>query len=245
MRHAFAIVLVAWGGWALAGQGWAGEGRGAAPSGAVSAPQGLGHAAATSQSAPANRQQAWVATYALRDTRGERALVVVRTDDRIEYRAQGEPVHVWRRLADGLEYRELHPRDGRVVVYAPGDLRALGHDPDWNQLHDLVAPAERARLRERGKARFEGHAARLLRGDLDGARITLDWLDDARLPARYVRRNGRGDDTTLILRKLDRVDASKAFTTTQDLREIDYTDLGDMELDEFASKHIHQGFQAN
>ena len=30
---------------------------------------------------------------------------------------------------------------------------------------------------------------------------------------------------------------------TDSLREIDYTDLGDMELDEFASQHIRQGFQ--
>jgi hypothetical protein len=240
MRRAFAIVI-AWGGLALAGQGWAGEGMEAAPSGAVSAQGVAGDLPAGPVAASTS---AWVATYSLREHGGDRTLVVVRTDDRVEYRMQGEPVRTWHRLADGVEYRELHFQDGRVVVYAPGDLRALGHDPDWRELHDLVAPAERASLQPHGSARAEARTVQHFQGDFAGIRITLDWLEEAALPARYVRGTGRGA-TTLALRKLDRVAATTAFTATDGLREIDYTDLGDMALDAFASRHIHQGFQTH
>ena len=240
MHRAFAIVI-AWGGLALAGQGWAGEGREAAPSGAVSVQHVASDVPVASIDASAF---AWVATYGLREPGGERQLVVVRTDDRVEYRMQGEPARVWRRLADGLEYRELHPQDGRAVVYAPGDLRALEHSPDWAQLHGLVAPGVRAQLRAGGTRRVDGRTARHFEGDTEGARITLDWLDDAALPAQFVRRTD-GGTTRLVLRRLERVDAATAFTAGEDLREIDYTDLGDMELDDFASHHIRQGFQAD
>jgi hypothetical protein len=74
----------------------------------------------------------WIETY--RDTVHPDAaeIQVIRDDDRLEERRPGAPVRVWRRLPDGIELRELHPDRGEAVVFAPGDLRALGHVPAWD-----------------------------------------------------------------------------------------------------------------
>ena len=61
------------------------------------------------------------------------------------------------------------------------------------------------------------------------------------MPARYRRQTAHGF-SELTLRRLDRVPAAEAFTSTGGYRELDYADLGDMERDPFARQFIHQGF---
>lgn len=185
--------------------------------------------------------QAWVAEYQLHDAHGDRSLVVVRSENRIEYRTPGEPIRVWQQGSDGLEHREIFPADQRVIVYAPGDLRALGYTQDWAKLSGLVDPALRGQLKEAGSARIAGEPAQRFRGGQDGARIELAWLAVPALPARY-RRDAAQGGFELTLRKLERRPAAKAFTVTDGYRELDYTDIGDMELDPFARRYIQQGF---
>lgn len=207
----------------FAGPAWAGEVRG----GAVAA----------TQEAP----QAWVAEYRIRDAGGERALVLVRSDTRVEYRTPGEPVRTWQKVGDGLEHREIFAAGQRVVVYAPGDLRALGQSQDWARLAGLVDPALLAGLKPAGSTRTAGQVALRLRGVHEGARIALDWMAGPELPARY-RRVGPQGRLELDLRTLKRVPAADAFASTDGYRELDYADIGDMELDPFARQYIQQGF---
>ena len=184
--------------------------------------------------------QAWIAEYALHDAQGERRLVIACDADEVEYRLPDTPIHVWLRGGDGLAHREVFPAEMRVVEYAPGDLRALGHTPDWAQLRGLVEPELRARLRDAGSARVVGGEARRYRGDENGAKVELDWLAEAGLPAYF--RSGRGDSRVeLRLRRLERKPAAQAFTATEGYRELDYTDIGDMELDPFARRYILMG----
>ena len=83
--------------------------------------------------------QAIVETWRATDASGSRTLTVIRDDDTVEVRVPGLPIRVWRRLADGVELRELDPAAGTMVVHAPGDLRAVGREPDWSR---LVAPPQ-------------------------------------------------------------------------------------------------------
>ncbi len=77
---------------------------------------------------------AWIAEYRVEDARGARAMTLIRTDDVAEVRTEGAPIHIWRRLDDGIELREVDPVAGTMTVYAPGDLRAMQHVPTWSAL---------------------------------------------------------------------------------------------------------------
>jgi len=186
---------------------------------------------------------AWVAEYRVHDGQGDRALVLVRSDDRVEYRLAGEPVRVWENGTDGLIHREVFVADGRIVSYTPGDLRALGRNPGWLQLSHLVDPALRAQLQEQGTTKVSAAhdaPAHRYRGNAQDVPVRLDWLDGADLPAHY--RSGKGRAAYVLeLRSLERRPENLAFTATDGLREIDYADIGDMELDPFAHRYIREG----
>jgi hypothetical protein len=186
---------------------------------------------------------AWVAEYRVHDGQGDRALVLVRNQDRVEYRLEGEPVRVWVQDAEGLSHQEVFLADARVVSYAPGDLRALGRHPEWASLNHLVDPALVGQLAGQGAVQVRAvrdAAARRYRGQVHGVQTVLDWLDAAQLPAAY--RSGRGKEAYVLeLRALRQLPVAQAFTATADLREIDYADIGDMELDPFARRYIRQG----
>lgn len=102
----------------------------------------------TADTASPPAPQAWIADYRIEDAQGVRAMTMIRTDDVVEVRIEGAPIHVWRRLADGVELREVDLVARTLTVYAPGDLRAMRHAPDWS---DLVlprsAPGQRLTLR--------------------------------------------------------------------------------------------------
>jgi len=186
---------------------------------------------------------AWVAEYRVHDGLGDRTLVLVRSDERVEYRLAGEPVRIWEKGGDGVFHREVFIAEGRIVSYAPGDLRALGRSAEWAQLNHLVDPALREQLLEQRTTKVTAaHDARAqrYRGDAHGVPVQLDWLEDADLPSRF--RSGKGRTAYVLeLRSLERRPAEQAFTATDGLREIDYADIGDMELDPFARRYIRQG----
>ena len=211
----------------IAGQGWAGDG-------------GSDHSGSNAVAG----KTAWVADYRIRDAHGEHALRMVRDDSRIEYHAANEPVRVWRQTADGVELRELYPAEGRMVVYAPGDLRTLDKVPDWTQLSGLVDPALRVQLKATGDATAFAQPLTRYRGvDSQGTPVALDWLAGAGLPARYCTgkhcgSRRRGDDA-IRLQELTRAPAEGAFTSLDGLLEIDHADLGDMELDTFVHGLSH------
>lgn len=182
---------------------------------------------------------AWQATYRLHDARGERQLVVVADDDTVELRVAGEPVRVWRRLGDGLEHRAIFAADRRVVVFAPGDLRAVGRMPTWADVRGLVPSAFLAGAASPAGT-VDGHAAVRHRGRDGAVGFDVTWLVDAGLPTRYVRTGPR--PARLELRSLKRVAAPAAFTRDDGDREIDAADLGDEQLDPFARRYIVEGF---
>ena len=191
---------------------------------------------------------AWVGEYRIRDASGERALVLIRDDSRIEYRVPGEPVRSWRRTPDGVELRELHPDAQRMIVYAPGDLRAMDRAPDWARLAALVDPALRARLTATSEGSAFGQPMTRYRGtDAQGLPVELEWLADAGLPVhlsvgmpRKAQRDdkSRNDDAIRLL-ALRRTPAQLAFTPIDGLLEIDHADLGDMVLDPFVRGLSH------
>ncbi|GAB3090863.1 hypothetical protein [Lysobacter terrae] len=200
-------------------------------------------AQASSDSTGADSATAWVAEYRVHDGQGDRTLVLARSDDRVEYRIAGEPVRVWMRGADGLTHQEVFVAEGQVVSYTPGDLRALGRDPGWVALNHVVDPSVREHLQAQGSTRSRsanGAEVQRYRGQVRGVPVELGWLEQAALPASY--RSGQGRAAyTLELRALKTEPVAQAFTRTDGMREIDYADIGDMELDPFARRYIREG----
>lgn len=191
---------------------------------------------------------AWVGDYRIRDAQGERNLVLVRDETRVEYRVAGQPPRIWRQTPDGVELLELYPAERRVIAYAPGDLRTLNLHPDWTQLTGLVDPALRARLTASasaptGASAFAQPLTRYRGTDQQGQAVVLDWLSAPGLPARYcsgARCDGKRDDEDAIhLQGLKRMPAEAAFSSLEGLLEIDHADLGDMEQDPFVHGLSH------
>lgn len=248
MRILMVLGTAAWcvaGSLVFAGPLWAGDAvrSEATVVGLVAGDRGDGPVAANAASAPV-----LVAEYRVRDARGERSLVLVRSADRIEYRMQGEPVEVWRKTPDGIARLELFAKEQRSVSWSPGDLRTIGQMPQWAQLASPINPELRTRLQRHGEVKVFGGVALRYRGEsAEGQAIALEWMDAEGLPSYY--RTGKGKAKSgetgayeLRLLKLERVGVDGAFTATSDYRETDYADLGDMELDPFAASYLkHRG----
>jgi hypothetical protein len=184
-------------------------------------------AAAMLCSGHARADEVWIGTYQHRLGKAQCRFTVVRSERQVEHRGCGHPTRIWHRLDDGVELLELHPEQGRAVRFAPGDLRALQREPDWARISMLVPPYLRASLGTGKPARVLRHDALRYRGrGPDGRRVELDWLIDADLPAHYRIGDRRGGEQ-LTLERLERGDASSAFASTANLREIDAADLGD------------------
>lgn len=248
-RSAAAVRRIAAGGalvlaFALAGPVWGGEAAAAnaAPAGVVDT---------VIVPAVAADAQALVAEYKVRDARGERSLILVRSADRIEYRQPGEPAELWRQTPDGIARLELFAAEKRSIAWAPGDLRTAGRMPQWEQLASPINPQLRDKLKRDGSAKALGLSAERYRGEsAEGQPIALEWLAAEGLPAYY--RSGsakpKAGDTgfyELKLAKLERIDAQTAFTAAGDYRETDYADLGDMELDPFAAAYLKRNGHAH
>ncbi len=181
------------------------------------------------------------AEYEVRRPDGKtKTLMFVRDEARIEYRLAGEPVRQWRRLGDGLSHRVIFPEDRRIVEYAPGDLRALGHMPEWTTIRSLIDPQLRTTLKPGRRGQAFDEASQRYAGERKGVPVELVWLQVSELPARYRQGRGRRAET-LTLKRLERVPAATAFTDARGFRTLDYADLGDMERDAFARRFIEQG----
>ena len=168
----------------------------------------------------------WQADYRIADAQGHHDLRIVMDDGRIEYRAPGEPVRQWRRVADGVELREIEAGAARVIVHAPGDLRVLDREPDWVQLRYWGMGGTAAGWQPGSSAQVklgdhQRYAAQQWQPPTTASAQPLQWIAAAGVPALY-----RHGDHTWRLTALTAVDAS-AFTSSAGLEEIDAADVED------------------
>lgn len=184
----------------IAGPGWAGDG---------------------------GQDAAWIGKYRIHDAKGDRNLVLVRSDSRVEYRVDGQPVRVWSGTPDGIELREVDIAERRIVTFAPGELRTLKMESDWLRLSELMPVSMLPRLQKTGNGTLYGQPLEQFRGsDSKGERIELDWLPDVRLPARYHLGPGSAPDAIKLL-QLARTTTRVAYTSLEGFSETDHADMGD------------------
>ncbi|AYH43009.1 hypothetical protein [Azoarcus sp. DN11] len=151
---------------------------------------------------------------------------------------------IWERQGEQTYgYSRIFHHERKIVEYAPGELKTRNVEPDWEQLGSIISPRQLALLkRVEGKTLFGQKAVRY-RGRLNGEKVDLWWLEQARLPALLHRTEG-GRRVTLRLKELEavspatwpRVDAS----TVSGYGHIDAADFGDMETDPFVARVLHE-----
>lgn len=159
-----------------------------------------------------------------------RSFYLWRERHRIVYATEGEDVlRIWRRDTHGhISHLEAWMERGIVVEYVPGDLRALGAMPVWEDLQGLV---ERVRLdadlRRRGSGGHRGLPATRYAGSVEETDLELTWIPSLRLAAELEERRD-GTTTRLELRQVYRLrDAPWRPPDLGSLRTVDFADLGD------------------
>lgn len=141
---------------------------------------------------------------------------------------------IWRRQRDGIAHERVLRAQRHVVAYAPGDLRALGVEPDWDELGTLFARRDLARL---APAATDHHQ---LVGRLDGERLQLRWDAAAQLPRELLQRglHGRVRWERLALLRLEpggrQPDWQPAGAATGGFERLDAAALGDLASDPVA-----------
>ena len=196
--------------------------------GGVHAGEGPGRTLAETPATGGGDAQAgpWQADYLIDSAQGRHQLRIVMDDERVEYRALGEPVRQWRRVADGVELREINVESGRVIVHAPGDLRLRGREPDWLKLRHWGMGGATAGWQGggTGEVRLSGgqrHVTRRWQPSASMQAEAVEWVTAAGVPVQH-RHGGH----TWRLTALTAVDAG-AFTSSDVLEHIDVADLAD------------------
>ncbi len=137
-----------------------------------------------------------------------------------------------------LFFLRLFHTDRTTIEYTPAELGVLGMTNSWRRAQLLIDPAALQQLQAVARATWQGRRSVTYRGEIDGDRISIDWLVDDRLPARVQRHSG--DTTTVItLHELHPLaSAPWQRPPSADYRVIDYADLGDMERDPFVQRAL-------
>lgn len=152
--------------------------------------------------------------------------------------------NIWERQgADDYSYRRVFHRDQRVVEYTPGEIRTRNAQPDWVKLASVISPELLATLK-RGPSKMQfGQKAVRYTGTLNGQKIDLWWLEQARLPAR-LHIIGPQQRMELSLKEIH-TESPAAWPRATDERiasygKIDAADFGDMESDPFVARVMQQ-----
>ena len=110
-----------------------------------------------------------------------------RQAERVEMQeANGKSGHIWQQDKNNqISYQRIFPTDKRVIVYYPGDLRALQHYPDWKKLASVIDPALLgSAFTAKGEVIIFGRHARRYTGRVDGQDFDVLWLEQEQIPAR-------------------------------------------------------------
>jgi hypothetical protein len=202
-------------------------------------------AAASASSATSQPLKPLAARYDLRNNKLHTEWYLWREADAVETAdlATGQN-NIWERQGnDDYSYRRVFHRDQRVVEYTPGEIRTRNAQPDWGKLASVVSPQLLESLK-RGPSKMQfGQKAVRYTGTLNGQKIDLWWLEQARLPAR-LQIVGPQQRIELSLKEIQ-AEAPAAWPRATDERiasygKIDAADFGDMESDPFVARVMQQ-----
>ncbi|NJD06113.1 MAG: hypothetical protein FIA97_06400 [Methylococcaceae bacterium] len=156
----------------------------------------------------------------------------------------GDHGEIWERTDKNvIAYRKLYHQDRTAVEYAPADRAIHGLDFDWQRLASMLAPKDLEALKVSQRKTINGEPAELRKGVIGGQELEVTWLTQTRLPAS-IKKTVQGEIHLLELQELRPIELAPwhptPIETIDAYRQIDATDLGDMENDPFVKKVLHE-----
>lgn len=171
-----------------------------------------------------------------------------RTETRDDQTRLGE---TWERDSQGgLSYTRIYYDEKAMLEYNSVDLLTSGQQPDWQQLWSLIDPKTLNRELKRIETDvISGISLEHYSGEMDGMHVELDWLPSLKLPA-YLEKKHFDGSFSLKLKACHTVSPAvgEALSKTdfRSFRQLEYTDLGDMESDpqvqrilKSTGEHVH------
>ncbi len=155
-----------------------------------------------------------------------------RTETRDEGSKQGE---IWEKNAAGqFFYTRIFYNERVALDFVPGDLAATASTPSWKVLSSLLDPNSLGKeLALVGKENVNRIAVEHYSGSIKGIETEVDWLPDTQLPARLSKKLPEGTVTLSLSQCGQQALKTKPISKPEldNLRHLDFTDLGDMEDD--------------
>ncbi|AEG01642.1 hypothetical protein Metme_3270 [Methylomonas methanica MC09] len=147
----------------------------------------------------------------------------------------------WTQLPDGdIAYQRLFHTQKQLIDYLPGDLKAIGSQPNWLRLATLINADHLENFVAQSSDTILGRSVTHYTDDTRSNPVELAWLEAEQLPA-LLRRRGHGHTVTTRLIAVYRLDDapwerpnSDAYQTT------DFADLGDKENNAFIKSILPQ-----
>jgi hypothetical protein len=166
---------------------------------------------------------------------------LAREPRRIAYsfgQADNRRLDVWSLSAAELRLLRVFPGERTSVEYTQGQLRALGSVRSWQQLGSLLPKHPAALgLKPVGSGKFQDRKILRFEGELDGARVSVQWLEQEQLPALLSMVGVHNERTTTLQKLSVGATDSAAGAEAKRYRRIDAADLGDLEHDPFVKRH--------
>lgn len=140
----------------------------------------------------------------------------------------------WTQLPDGnIAYQRLFHTQKQLIDYLPGDLKAIGSQPNWLRLATLINADDLENFVQQSSDTLLG---RSVTHYTDGNRtnpVELAWLEPEQLPA-LLRRQGHGQTvTTRLIAVYPLADAPWVRPDSGEYQATDFADLGDKENNAF------------
>lgn len=158
-----------------------------------------------------------------------------RAADRVEtHNLQDNSGEIWEKAADGsVTYQRVFHDQRQVIEYLPGDLKAIGAEPDWSGITTLLNQAMLASLAAEGREDILGRPGIHYTNNNPDSPLEIIWLEQEQLPA-MIKRTEHGH--TLITRMTALYPLAQSpwpYQRSDDYRYTDFADIGDKENDPF------------
>lgn len=158
--------------------------------------------------------------------------VIVRSADRnVEERwTRDDGRRVW--------YTRIFHKQKRAIEYAPVDLSMTGAITDWDQIRSIISPSA---LEALSKVERNAHTpvnTTVYRGEQDGKRVELHWLDREQLPS-FIQKEDRDGVQTMRLLSVHVSDDPSLQPPAIDFSDydmVDFADIGDRHHDPFIER---------
>jgi len=165
-----------------------------------------------------------------------------RTADRVEtHNLQDNSGEIWTKSAYGtVTYQRVFHDQKQVIDYMPGDLKAIGSEPDWLAIATLLNQAMIAPMLDDRSEDVLGRPAIHYQSNDPDNPLEITWLEHEQLPAMIKHTEHGHTIITRITAIYPLAQSPWPYQRSGDYRYTDFADIGDKENDPFIKSILHK-----